>query len=59
MWNEGMLNPFNCVTLALSYIKGINVDDWVAQQIDEVYWKVYGIVLQQLYELEPARAKPA
>ena len=54
-----MLNPFNCVTLALSYIKGINVDDWVAQQIDEVYWKVYGIVLQQLYELEPARAKPA
>src|SRR5258707_13852696 len=42
MRNEGMLNPFNCNTLALSYIKGVQVDDWVAQQIDEVYWKAYG-----------------
>ena len=37
-----MANPFARVALALSYIKGPNVDDWVAQQIDEVYWKVHG-----------------
>ena len=42
MRNEGMANPFARVALALSYIKGPNVDDWVAQQIDEVYWKVHG-----------------
>ena len=41
MRNEGMSNPFNRVVLALSYIKGVQVNDWVAQQIDEVYWKVY------------------
>ena len=42
MRNEGMANPFARVALALSYIKGPNVDNWVAQQIDEVYWKVHG-----------------
>jgi len=41
MRNKGMLNPFNRVALALSYIKGVHVDDWVAQQIDKVFWKAY------------------
>ena len=36
-----MTNPFQRVALALSYIKGPRVDDWVAQQMNEAATKVY------------------
>jgi hypothetical protein len=42
MNNEAMANPFSRVALALSYIKGVNVDDWVEQKVDETYHKVHG-----------------
>ena len=37
-----MTQPFSCATLALSYIKGPRVDDWVAHQIHELYTMAYG-----------------
>ena len=40
--NEALSVPFSRVALCLSYIKGPNVDDWVAYQTDDVYEKVYG-----------------
>jgi len=40
--NKVMANPFSRVALALSYIKGTNVDDWVEQEVNETYWKVHG-----------------
>jgi len=40
--NEVMANPFSRVALALSYIKGTNIDDWVEQEVNETYWKVHG-----------------
>jgi Zinc knuckle len=42
MGNQGMANPFSRVALALSYMKGSNVDDWVSRKVDETFWKVYG-----------------
>lgn len=42
MRNDSMTHPFQRVALALSYIKGPRVDDWVAEQSDEVVYKVYG-----------------
>ena len=35
------MNPFQRVVLALSYIKGPHVNDWVAQQINKAATKVY------------------
>jgi hypothetical protein len=40
--NEAMTNPFQRIALALSYIKGPRVDDWVAQQSNVTVWKVFG-----------------
>ena len=40
--NESMMNPFQRVALALSYIKGPRVDDWVLQQGDELAVRVQG-----------------
>jgi len=37
-----MLNPFERVALALSYMKGAKVDDWVSQQWDKISTKVQG-----------------
>ena len=42
MRNDSMTNPFQRVALALSYIKGPRVDDWVAEQSDELGYKAYG-----------------
>ena len=42
MNNDVMINPFQRVALALSYIKGQDVDNWVSQQVDGVYHKVHG-----------------
>jgi len=39
--NEASANPVQRTALALSYIEGSNVDDWVAQQSDKVGRKVY------------------
>jgi len=33
--NEAMTNPFQRIALALSYIKGPRVDDWVAKTSDD------------------------
>ena len=45
--NEAMVNPYQRVALALSYIKGPRVDDWVAQQMVAAATKVYnGIYLE-------------
>jgi len=40
--NEAVTNPFMRVALALSYIKGPRVDDWVFQQAKGAAVKVYG-----------------
>ena len=37
MDNQAMLQPFLHAALALSYIKGPKVDNWVANQIHELY----------------------
>ena len=37
-----MNHPYQRVPLALSYIKGPKVDDWVAHETNEMYYKVYG-----------------
>ena len=31
IWNKAMINPFQRIALALSYMKGPKVDDWVLQ----------------------------
>ena len=36
-----MTQPFSCAALALSYIKGPKVDDWVAHQIHKLYTMAY------------------
>ena len=36
-----MTNPFQRVVLALSYIKGPHVNNWLAQQMNEAATKVY------------------
>jgi hypothetical protein len=43
--NEVMINPFQRVALALSYIKGPKVDDWVLQQGDRLSHCVQGNML--------------
>ena len=40
--NEAMTNPFQRIALALSYIKGPCVDDWVAKTSDDTVRKVFG-----------------
>jgi hypothetical protein len=40
--NESIVNPFQRVALALSYMKGAMVEDWVSQQLDEILIKVQG-----------------
>ena len=40
--NEAMTNPFQRIALALSYIKGPRVDDWVAKTSDNTIRKVFG-----------------
>ena len=42
--NESMTNPFQRVALALLYIKGPHVNNWVAQQINKAATKVYNNV---------------
>jgi len=37
-----MNHPYQRVALALSYIKGPKVDDWVAHETNELYYKVDG-----------------
>ena len=39
---EVMMNPFQRVAVALSYIKGPHVDDWVAQEAKKTVDRVYG-----------------
>ena len=48
--NESMTNPFQRVALALSYIKGPRVDDWVAQQMNEAATKVYNNIYLEMDE---------
>jgi len=40
--NEAMTNPFQRIVLALSYIKGPRVDDWVTKTSDNTVRKVFG-----------------
>jgi hypothetical protein len=40
--NESIVNPFQRMALALSYMKGAMVEDWVSQQLDEILIKVQG-----------------
>ena len=40
--NEALAIPFSRVAMALSYIKGPNVDDWVEGMTNEVYTMVHG-----------------
>jgi len=40
--NEAMTNPFQQIALALSYIKGPHIDDWVAKTSDKTVQKVFG-----------------
>jgi len=40
--NGTMMDPYRRAALALSYIKGPRVDDWVAQQAQEAVEKVHG-----------------
>jgi len=40
--NEAMTNPFQRIMLALSYIKGPCVDNWVAKTSDDMVRKVFG-----------------
>lgn len=40
--DESMLNPFERVALALSYMKGGKVDDWVSERWDKISTKVQG-----------------
>jgi len=40
--NEAITNPFQQIALALSYIKGLHVDDWVAKTSDDTVQKVFG-----------------
>jgi len=42
LWNEAMTNPFQRIALALSYIKGPCVDNWVAKTSDNTIRKVFG-----------------
>ena len=42
LWNEAMTNPFQRIALALSYIKGLQVDDWMAKESDATIQKVFG-----------------
>ena len=39
---EVMMNPFQRVAVALSYIKGPRDDDWVAQEAKKTVDRVYG-----------------
>ena len=39
---EVIINPFQRVAMALSYIKGPHVDDWVAQKAKKMVDWVYG-----------------
>ena len=43
--NEAMINPFQRIALALSYMKGPKVDDWVLQQGDRLTIRVQGNTL--------------
>ena len=43
--NEAMINPFQRIALALSYMKGPKVDDWVLQQGDNLTVRVQGNTL--------------
>ena len=43
--NEAMINPFQRIALALSYMKGPKVDDWVLQQGDNLTIRVQGNTL--------------
>jgi len=45
-----MVNPYQRVALALSYIKGPYVDDWVAQQIVAAATKVYNRIYLEMDE---------
>jgi len=40
--NEAITNPFQRIALALSYIKGPQVDDWVAKESNATMRKVFG-----------------
>ena len=46
--NEAMINPFQRIALALSYMKGPKVDDWVLQQGDRLTIHVQGNTLINL-----------
>ena len=43
--NKAMINPFQRIALALSYMKGPKVDDWVLQQGDNLTIRVQGNTL--------------
>ena len=45
VWNEAMINPFQRIALALLYMKGPKVDDWVLQQGDNLTIRVQGNTL--------------
>jgi hypothetical protein len=40
--NATIISPFWRVALALTFMRGPKVDDWVVQYIDHVSTKVYG-----------------
>jgi hypothetical protein len=39
---EAMINPFQRITLCLSFIRGKGVDKWVEEKINQLQWAVVG-----------------
>jgi hypothetical protein len=40
-----MKNAYTCTALALSFMQGLAINDWVIQQTDWLYWKCNGDVM--------------